>query len=87
MAFWRVTVRTGGGKTRSFWAKDRQRGKVITTYLPVNREGEDFSYYKKVKGRETLIIPRVGYSNGLIVRECPAIEDRTYGTLKVVQGK
>ena len=87
MAFWKVTVKADRGKTRSFWAKDRQRGRAITTYLPVNKEGEDYSQYKRIKGKDTLVIKKVGYSNDLIVRECPAIEDRTYGTLKVMRGK
>lgn len=82
--YWRVTVRTASGKTRSFWAKKRECTKHgITIYIVTDNEGNEKSVWFDKKGR--LHIHKVGFDNRLIVKEQPAVEDRKYGTLKVVK--
>ena len=77
MKYYRVTVNLEG-KRRSFWAAIINKGKALTIYRKVDKEGADFGYYNK----EGVLVDRQHiYSNSLIVSEKPAIEDLFYGGL------
>ena len=76
--YYRVTVKNDAGKKSSFWAEILTKGKILTTYRKVNKDGEDFGYYNK---EDVLVDKRHLYSNSLIVSEKPAIEDLFYGGL------
>ena len=80
-AFYRLTLKEGKGKSRGYWVRLIKKGKVMSLYRRVNREGEDSSYYRKdgvLVDRQWLV------ANSLILKEERAVEDRVYGTLKVV---
>ena len=81
-AFYRLTLRVGHGKTRSYWVRLIKKGRKTSLYRRVNREGQDSSYYRK---DGVLVDKRWLVDNSLIVREERAIEDRIYGTLKVIR--
>ena len=81
-AFYRLTLKTGRGKTRSYWVRLIRKQKKFSLYRRVNREGKDSSYYRK---DGILVDKQWLVDNSLIVKEERAIEDRKYGTLKVVR--
>jgi len=79
--FVRVTVKEEGKRARTFWAKVDTRGKRVNVYIPVNKEGTDYGYYKG----ETVILPKELISHDLIVKEQLAEMNKTYGELEVIR--
>lgn len=80
-AFYRLTLKEGKGKSRSYWVRLIKKGKDVSLYRRVNREGEDSSYYRK---DGVLVDKQWLVDNKLILKEERAVEDKVYGTLKVV---
>jgi len=81
-AFYRLTLRTGKGKSRGHWVRLIKKGEKMSLYRQVNREGQDSSYYRK---DGVLVDKQWLVDNKLILKEERAVEDRKYGTLKVVR--
>ena len=81
-AFYRLTLRTGKGKSRGYWVRLIKKGKKMSLYRQVNREGDCSSYYRK---DGVLVDKQWLVDNKLILKEERAIIDKVYGTLKVVR--
>jgi len=80
-AFYRLTLKTERGKSRSYWVRLIRKGKKMSLYRQVNKEGEDSSYYR----RDGVLVDKQWLvDNSLILKEERAVEDKKYGTLKTV---
>ncbi len=80
--YWQVTIRVKG-KLRKFWAQILKKGTKFTLYRRVNREGEDFGYFRKKD--QAFVDKQELISNSLIVSERHAVMDKHYGTMRLAK--